>query len=139
MSGALIQQMVSGGVEMLLGIVDDPTFGHVLACATGGTLTEILGDRQLRLHPLTDVDAANKSSTDFEGRSCSVVIAAARPWTNPRSSMPFCGSQRSRTCARSRELDINPLVVRVRGVCALDARVRIDEIRSGTPSRRVSY
>ena len=119
---------------MLLGIVDDPTFGHVLACATGGTLTEILGDRQLRLHPLTDVDAADMVT----GLRGSVLLRGYRgspPVDEPALVDAISGGyQRSRTCAREiRGLDINPLVVRVRGVCALDARVRIDEIRSGTP------
>jgi acyl-CoA synthetase (NDP forming) len=139
MSGALIQQMVSGGVEMLLGIVDDPTFGHVLACATGGTLTEILADRQLRLHPLTDVDAADMVT----GLRGSVLLRGYRgsaPVDEPALVDAILRlSALADVCPEIRELDINPLVVRVRGVCALDARVRIDEIRSGTPSRRVSY
>ena len=42
-------------------------------------------------------------------------------------------------CPEIRDLDINPLVVLVKGACALDARIRIEPIRTGPPSRRVSY
>jgi acyl-CoA synthetase (NDP forming) len=139
MSGALVQQMVAGGVEMLLGIVDDPTFGHVLACATGGTLTEILADRQLRLQPLTDVDASDMVA----GLRGSVLLRGYRgsqPVDEPALVEAILRlSALVDVCPEIRELDINPLVVLAKGACALDARVRVEAVRSGPPSRRVSY
>jgi acyl-CoA synthetase (NDP forming) len=139
MSGAVIQQMVIGGVEMLLGIVDDPTFGHVVACATGGTLTEILADRQLRLHPLTDLDAADMVA----GLRGSVLLRGYRgsqPVDEPALVEAILRlSALVDVCPEIRELDINPLVVLDKGACALDARVRIEAIQPGPPSRRVTY
>ena len=58
MTGGFVQEMVRGGVEMLAGAVEDPTFGPVIACATGGTATELVADSQFRLHPLGRQDAA---------------------------------------------------------------------------------
>jgi acyl-CoA synthetase (NDP forming) len=139
MSGVLIQPMVTGGVEMLLGVIDDPTFGHVLACATGGTLTEILGDRQLRLHPLTDVDAADMVSG----------LRGAALLRGYRGSVPVDERALVQSllrlsalvdlCPEIQELDINPLVVLPTGTCALDVRVKVDQRRSRPASRRVSY
>jgi acetyl coenzyme A synthetase (ADP forming)-like protein len=55
--GVLIQEMVIGGHEVLIGMTSDPTFGPLLAFGMGGVLVELLGDVALRLHPLTDQDA----------------------------------------------------------------------------------
>ena len=41
MTGAVLQQMVTGGVELLVGAVVDPTFGPLVACGSGGVLVEI--------------------------------------------------------------------------------------------------
>ncbi len=62
MTGVLVQEMVTGGVEMLVGVVEDPTFGPVVACATGGTRAELFADGQFRLYPLTEADAAEMVS-----------------------------------------------------------------------------
>jgi acyl-CoA synthetase (NDP forming) len=59
MSGVVVQAMVPGGVEMLVGSTFDPSFGPVIACGTGGTLVELFHDVVVRLHPLTDADAAD--------------------------------------------------------------------------------
>ena len=139
MSGALIQRMVTGGVEMLLGVVDDPTFGHVVACATGGTMTEILADRQLRLHPLTDLDADDMVSglrgvallRGFRG-SVPLDERALADAVLRLSALVNC-------CPEIRELDINPLLVLPAGTCALDVRVRIDSSSPRPRSRRVDY
>ena len=139
MSGALIQRMVTGGVEMLLGVVDDPTFGHVVACATGGTMTEILADRQLRLHPLTDLDADDMVSglrgvallRGFRG-SVPLDERALADAVLRLSALVNC-------CPEIRELDINPLLVLPAGTCALDVRVRIESSSPRPRSRRVDY
>jgi acyl-CoA synthetase (NDP forming) len=139
MSGALVQRMVKGGVEMLLGVVDDPAFGHVLACATGGTMTEILADRQLRLHPLTDIDAEEmvsglRGAVLFRGyRGSAPVDDRALIQALLRLSALVD------VCPEIRELDINPLVVLTEGTCAIDVRVRIETPSSGPPTRRVTY
>jgi len=40
-------------------VTEQTTFGHVIAYGAGGTLVELLSDVALRIHPLTDVDAAD--------------------------------------------------------------------------------
>ena len=53
----LVQAMVEGGVELLIGVVDDPVFGPVLACGSGGIEAELLKDVAVRVCPLTPEDA----------------------------------------------------------------------------------
>lgn len=55
--GVVIQPMVDGGVEVMMGIVDDPLFGALVAFGLGGIHVEVLGDVRFRVTPLTDRDA----------------------------------------------------------------------------------
>ena len=53
----IVQPFLRGGVEILVGAVQDPVFGPLVALGPGGTLAELIGDAGFRLAPLTDVDA----------------------------------------------------------------------------------
>jgi acetate---CoA ligase (ADP-forming) len=55
--GYLVQQMVSGGAEVIVGLVDDGVFGPLIGFGLGGTAVEILNDVAFRITPLTDSDA----------------------------------------------------------------------------------
>ncbi|HSF70419.1 MAG TPA: GNAT family N-acetyltransferase [Nitrospira sp.] len=58
MEGVLVQPMVTGGVEVMVGMTNDPLFGPLIAFGLGGIHVEILGDVRFRITPLTDRDAA---------------------------------------------------------------------------------
>jgi acyl-CoA synthetase (NDP forming) len=55
--GVLIQSMITGGVETMIGVSFDPLFGPLVAFGLGGIHVEILGDVRFRVTPLTDRDA----------------------------------------------------------------------------------
>ncbi len=55
--GVLVQEMVSGGEEVLLGIATDPVFGAVVTVGLGGIYVEVMKDVALRLAPVTHEDA----------------------------------------------------------------------------------
>jgi acetyl coenzyme A synthetase (ADP forming)-like protein len=57
MEGVLVQPMVSGGTEVMVGMTQDPLFGPLIAFGLGGIHVEILGDVCFRVTPLTDRDA----------------------------------------------------------------------------------
>ena len=57
MEGVLIQPMVRGGVEVMIGVTSDPVFGPLVAFGLGGVHVEILSDICFRVTPLTDRDA----------------------------------------------------------------------------------
>ena len=59
MEGVLIQPMLSGGVELMVGVTHDPLFGPLIAFGLGGIHVEILGDVRFRITPLTDRDATD--------------------------------------------------------------------------------
>jgi acyl-CoA synthetase (NDP forming) len=56
--GFLVQEMISGDIEVFAGVTRDPEFGHFLAFGMGGVAVELLKDFQLRKIPLARGDAA---------------------------------------------------------------------------------
>src|SRR5262249_38943880 len=54
----VVQPMLSGGVEVMVGVTLDPLFGPLVAFGLGGVHVEILADVCFRVAPLTDRDAA---------------------------------------------------------------------------------
>jgi acetyltransferase len=54
--GVTVERMVQGGVEMIVGVTRDPSFGPIVLFGLGGVSVELLGDVSLRLAPLTDRD-----------------------------------------------------------------------------------
>jgi acetyl coenzyme A synthetase (ADP forming)-like protein len=58
MEGVLVQPMLAGGVEVMIGVTQDRLFGPLIAFGLGGIHVEILGDLIFRVTPLTDLDAS---------------------------------------------------------------------------------
>jgi acetyl coenzyme A synthetase (ADP forming)-like protein len=57
MQGVIVQQMIPEGVEVIVGLTQDPSFGPLMMFGMGGMYTELFRDVTFRIHPLTDVDA----------------------------------------------------------------------------------
>ena len=139
MESAIVQQMIPGGVEVMIGATADPTFGHVMVYGAGGTLVELLADVSTRISPLTDNDAddmiqevrSSKLLRGFRG-SPAVDRNAVRDMLLRTSALLVL-------CPEIRELDINPVKVLERGAAAVDARVRIEQPPAVVPTRRIAY
>jgi acetyl coenzyme A synthetase (ADP forming)-like protein len=58
MQGVTVQQMATTGVEVIVGVTQDPSFGPLIMFGLGGTQAELFKDVSFRIHPLTDLDAA---------------------------------------------------------------------------------
>src|SRR5262249_55904914 len=57
MSGGTVQPMIADGIECIVGMTRDPSFGPLLMFGLGGVQVELLKDVVFRVHPLTDRDA----------------------------------------------------------------------------------
>ncbi len=56
MEGVVLQPMVRGGQEIIVGMSQDPVFGPLVMVGLGGVQVELLKDVAFSLHPLTDLD-----------------------------------------------------------------------------------
>jgi acetyl coenzyme A synthetase (ADP forming)-like protein len=57
MQGVVVQKMVEQGIEAIVGVTQDPSFGPLIMFGSGGIYAELMKDVVLRLHPITDLDA----------------------------------------------------------------------------------
>ena len=57
LEGTIVSEMVSGGFELLAGVVNDPAFGPVVVIGAGGIEAEVLGDTACRLAPFGEETA----------------------------------------------------------------------------------
>lgn len=122
----LVQAMVEGGVEMLIGVVGDAVFGPVVACGAGGVEAELLNDVAVRLSPLTrlDVDEMLHSLatfpllTGYRGAP-PVDLGALQELLLRTSAMVEAHHEIA-------EMDLNPVVVGADGIMAVDARLRVE-------------
>ncbi len=127
MEGVTIQRMIPGGIEIIAGVTQDPTFGPLIMFGLGGIQAELLKDIVLRLHPLTELDAREmvasiKMARLFEGFRGS-----------PPSDVPAAQDLLLRLSAmvedipQIAELDFNPVKVMPRGegYWVVDARISL--------------
>jgi len=139
LTGILVQAMVPGGVEVVAGIVQDPTFGALIMYGSGGTLVELLADVAFRLHPITDADAAAM----LEEVRGTALLRGFRG--SPRADEAALRelllrlSALAEACPEVQEMDINPVKVLEHGVRVVDARVRIGARPTRRVSRKIAY
>jgi acyl-CoA synthetase (NDP forming) len=122
--GVLVSEMVTGGVEMLIGVSQDPLFGPVVTVGLGGIFTEVFGDVTFRVPPF-DVEEARRAVLELQGFTLLEGVRGAKPADVHALVDTVMKVQRLalELAGDVRELDINPLIVKPRGVVALDALV----------------
>jgi acyl-CoA synthetase (NDP forming) len=125
MSAALIQPMVTGGTEVIIGVTQEPVFGPLVVFGLGGIATDVIGDRSARLSPLTDTDAAAlirsiRAAPLLRGHRGSQ--AADVP---ALQDVLMRVSRLADDLPQVAELDLNPVIARPDGVHVVDARVRL--------------
>jgi len=126
-SGVLIQQMATGGKEVILGMNKDPQFGPLIMFGLGGIYVEVLKDVQFRIAPLNERDAYGmiygiKTHQMLEG------TRGEKP-SDIEKLVEFLErlSQLVTDFPDILEMDINPVKVyeKGRGCLALDVRLAI--------------
>ncbi len=129
----IVQRMISGGVETVVGVVHDRLFGPVIACAAGGTEAALLRDVGVRITPLTDRDAREMV------HRLAVFPHPEEADPAPSAEMAALEDTLLRVSAMVEahpeivEMDCDPLIALPAGAVVIDARVRIEAIRPVEP------
>src|SRR5262245_49659633 len=134
MSSATVQAMAAPGVETIVGVTQDPSFGPLVLYGSGGVTAELLADRTLRLVPMTDVDAAEvvrslrSSPLLFGYRGMPPVDVAALEDLLLRVSLL------ADEIPEVEEMDCNPVIVSESGAVAVDVKVRLAPAAAALPA-----
>ena len=122
--GVLVSEMVSGGFELIAGVVNDVVFGPVVVVGAGGIHAEVLRDTASRLAPFDEATAREMVDelrcrpilSGVRGSPALDVGAVARTLA---TLSEFAWANRD-TIA---EIDINPLFALPNGAVAADALI----------------
>lgn len=124
--GLVVQPMAPAGVELIVGVVHDHSFGPVLACGAGGTTAELLGDVAVRITPLTDIDAREMLRTLRTFPVLDGYRGTDRCDLGAIEDVLLRVSAMVEAHPEIVELDCNPLIARPDGAVIVDARVRVE-------------
>jgi acyl-CoA synthetase (NDP forming) len=121
----LVQRQISGGAELLAGIVQDPVFGPLVAFGPGGVYAELIGDAAFRIAPLTDVDAEELVTQGKAGRLVAGFRGAPPADAAALTDLVERLARLADDLPEVAELDLNPVLALPDGCVAVDARVRL--------------
>jgi acyl-CoA synthetase (NDP forming) len=122
----LVQPMIRGVGEVLIGYRVDPDVGPLIMVAMGGVFTEIYRDRSLRLAPV-DLTAAHEMIAEVRGLATLKGFRGKPAGDLDALAQAIVVLSRLADDPAVVEAEINPLIVRAAGdgVVAVDAVVRL--------------
>lgn len=123
----LVDQMEAKGVEIIVGLVQDPTFGLSIMCGIGGIFTELYKDVSFRVVPIDSYDAAQmieelagkKLLEGFRGMKANkqlvidLVLKVSKLGENIIDQVD--------------QMDLNPVFVYEKRICVVDAKLILKE------------
>jgi acetyltransferase len=118
----IVQGMAAKGIELAMGCVHDADFGPLVMVSAGGTLIEVLADRQFALAPFDESTALAM----IESLAVAKILKGVRgaPAADVRAAARAL-ARFSELCAelddKAAEIDVNPLIVSATGAVAVDA------------------
>jgi len=131
----IVQPFLSGGCELLAGVVQDPVFGPLVAFGPGGTLAELIGAARFALAPVTDVDVQLAFTTGKAARLLAGWRGAPPADTAAVGDVLYRLSQLAVDLPEVAELDLNPILAGPDGCVAVDARVRLQQVEQTTATK----
>jgi acyl-CoA synthetase (NDP forming) len=121
----LVQPMIRGGAELLVGVVQDPVFGPLVAFGPGGVFAELIGEAAFRIAPLTDTDAAELVTSGKAGRLVAGFRGAPAADADALADLVLRLARLGDDFPAIAELDLNPVLALPDRCVAVDARVRV--------------
>ena len=125
LAGVIVKPVVTGGVEVMISVLQEKVVGPLVLFGVGGAAADALADRAARLAPLTDSDADElirsiRAAPLLLGHpgAPGVDLTALR-------DLLLRVSQMADELPQIAELELSPVFARPDGVQAVDARIRL--------------
>lgn len=121
-TGVLVSEMVSDGIETIVGVVNDPLFGPVVAFGLGGVLAEILRDTTYRIAPF-GMETAREMIGELRAAAVFSGVRGQPPRDIDALARALVSVSELAWLMRERlaEMDVNPVLVRPEGLGAVAA------------------
>ncbi len=125
--GVLVQEMVKGQRELVVGLTRDPQFGPCVMFGLGGIFTEILKDISFRVAPLEKQDALDMMQ-EIKGHKILKAVRGMEPVDMDTLAQILINVGRIGLENEAiKEIDINPLILSGARPVAVDALVVLEE------------
>ncbi len=127
--GVMVTPMARSGIETIVGMTTDPTFGPTLMFGLGGIFVEILKDVSFRVAPVTEIDARRMIS-EIRGFPVLKGVRGQKP-----ADIDALADVIRRVSAlvteipEIAEMDLNPVFAYEKGVCVIDTRIILSPVR----------
>jgi len=130
----LVQEMVKGQRELVIGLTRDPQFGPCVMFGLGGIFTEILKDISFRVAPLEERDAMEMMK-EIRGAKIMEGVRGMEPADlDAFSSILIKVGQIGLENEQIKEIDMNPVIISGSRPVAVDALVVLDgQTEEGEP------
>ena len=122
--GIIVAEMISGGIETVLGVTNDPVFGPTVMFGLGGVFVEVLKDVAFRVAPF-GTEEARRMIDEIRGRAVLDGARGAPPadieaLANAISTLSIFAAENSDNI---QTIDINPFIALPKGALAVDALI----------------
>lgn len=121
----LVDQMEEKGVELIVGLINDPTFGMTIMCGIGGIYTELYQDVSFRVIPIDRYDA-EQMIEEIKGKKLLEgfrnIAADKSLFIDLLLKVSDFGSE---FIDRIDQMDLNPVFVYGDRICVVDAKLII--------------
>ncbi len=120
----LVDQMAKKGVEVIIGLVKDPTFGLTIMVGVGGIYTELYKDVSFRVIPLMNKNSAEEMLNEIKGKKLLEGFrntkADKKQVINLLMKVSKIGEE---LMDRIDQMDLNPVFVYENNYCVVDAKL----------------
>ena len=122
--GILLEKMVPSGIELIVGLQNDPQFGPVIMVGMGGINTEIFKDISFRVLPITKEDA-KEMIEDLKGKQILKGFRGSEPVDIDMLSTALVniGNLGTDMAAYYESIDFNPVIAYPRDYYVVDAKI----------------
>jgi len=124
--GVAVQEMAKPGIEIIMGMIKDSSFGPVVMFGLGGVLVEVLKDVSFRIVPIEKIDASDMIN-QIQGKKLLQGYRGQDPADIPfLEDMLLKVSNFVNKTQGIAEIDMNPVFAYKQGAVVVDARIILE-------------